>query len=144
MTNATTKKVENFNSEKTFRHTKQETCEVYLRQVKSGAYELMCLGINGEARPHMKFNLRFEHSRINNLLDKSLITDRHGKLYLGKLDDVLKLSVSGNGLNRTWDISGTKSDFWKYPTSMNILSGGGFSFPIKDMWNPAKPNELLR
>ena len=112
--------------------------------MKGEAYELMCLGINGEARPHMKFSLRFEHTRINNLLEKSLITDRHGKLYLGKLDNVLKLSVSGNGLNRTWDISSTKSDFWKYPTSMNILSGGGFSFPIKDMWDPAKPNELLR
>ena len=68
VTNATTKQIQNFQSEKTFYHTKQETCEIYLRQVKGEAYELMCLGINGEARPHMKFNLSFEHSKINQIL----------------------------------------------------------------------------
>ena len=92
----------------------------------------------------MKFDLRFEHSKINQILQKSLITDRHGKLYLGKLDNILKLAINGNGLTRNWDISGTKSDFWKYPTSMNLLQGGSFSLPIKDMWDPTKPNELLR
>ena len=27
---------------------------------------------------------------------------------------------------------------------MNLLQGGNFSLPIKDLWDPAKPNELLR
>ena len=90
----------------------------------------------------MKFSLKFEHALINNTLQKDLITDRHGKLYLGKLENVLKLKVAGNGLSRTWDLRGTKSDFWKYPTSMNLLPGGSFQLPIKSMWNQS--NQMMR
>ena len=106
----------------------------------------MCLGINGEPRPDMEFSFTFEHSRVNKTLSKNLTTDRYGKCYLGQLKRVVKLNTycSYLKLRRTWDITGTKTDFWKYPTQMNLLQGSGFSIPIKEMWDPAKPNEVKR
>jgi hypothetical protein len=92
VTNATTKQVESFRKNHQFSHTKSDKpCEVYLRQVKNDSYELLCLGVNGEPRPEMKFDFTFEHSRSSNTIKQDLTTDRYGKCYLGKLERVTKL-----------------------------------------------------
>ena len=64
VTNATTKSVENFSASKTFRHTKQENQEIYLRQVKDESYEISILGVNGEPRPNQQVSLQFDLSKI--------------------------------------------------------------------------------
>ena len=59
-------------------------------------YELLCLGKNGEPRQKMRFNLSFEHSFYHGHAPSiELHTDDKGKMYLGKLEYVTKLTAKG-------------------------------------------------
>lgn len=146
--NTTTKQMDKFSEQKTFDiETKKDTfciCELYLRMVKDNNFEVHCLGKNGEPQPNRKFTVEVAHSYLERNT-QSLYTDDEGKLYLGKLNGCLTLTVKGedSSLFQTWEIPKTR-DFWSYPSVMNLIEGESFEIPVARMWNSKKPNDLLR
>jgi len=65
---------------------------------------------------------------------------------LGQLQDVLSFTVSdydGNN-KKCWQLPNLKGDTWHYPKEIHLLEGATLEIPVAEMWNTAKPNELMR
>jgi hypothetical protein len=135
--NTTTKEIRNFSasknfSMKTFSNSNSVT-EYHLRMTKSGEYELNVLGKNGEPKPLSPEDVRFQHQYDGNL-SQSLTTDEHGKLYLGKLDQVLTIQTS---TGRSWRLPSLTDD-WSYPGQIDIVHGDKVLLPIHPQWDMKK------
>ena len=75
-----------------------------------------------------------------------LVSDRLGKIYLGKLPHILSVecSASHENVTRTWNVYEASSDTWSYPTEINIIENGSVEIPIANMWDPETPMVLSR
>jgi hypothetical protein len=128
--NTTTKKLNNFNESKKFSIKTFSNSivvhEFHLRQQKNDEYEIHVLGKNGEAKPFYPVSIGFNHSYLGNVR-KNLVTDDQGKLYLGKLTDILTVTVVEN--NRSWRIP-NMSDQWCYPGQLDTVVGGKVQIPV--------------
>ena len=96
--------------------------------------------------PFVPVTLKFTHAFLGNVNNQKLETDNKGKLYLGPLDDVLSFSVQGDdgSKQKYWQLPNLKSDTWHYPQEIHLLEGATLEIPVAEMWNSAKPNELMR
>lgn len=127
--NTTTKEVKPFTASKTFNiktfSNSNIVTEYHLKMTKSGDYELNVLGKNGEAKPLSPERVKFQHA-ILGMIEQNLTTDEHGKLYLGKLDQILTIqSQSG----RSWRLP-SLSDEWSYPGAIDLVQGDKILLPI--------------
>ena len=112
--------------------------------VEGKKYEVHCLGKNGEPRPLTRVTVQLLHSRVGNKT-ANLVSDKQGKIYLGKLDHVLNIDCrSQEGVYRSWNIYEMSSDTWSYPGEINIVENGTVEIPVSHMWDPEKPNALSR
>lgn len=65
-----------------------------------------------------------------------MTTDEKGKLYLGKLENILTVKLA----NRTWRLPHLNSDQWTYPPQMDTVVGSKIEVPVAHMWDSAKPD----
>ena len=113
------------------------TCELYLRMLKGNKYEVICLGRNGEARPHMRFTCKFSHSLLGDFTSEMLVTDEQGKLHLGELKNITMLRVDSmdmNDLRKGWNLPDIYSDNWSYPSRIELLEGATLEVPVASLW----------
>jgi phosphate-selective porin len=143
--NNISKAMQNFSASHTFTVATHKsdgtTWDFHLRVVEGKKYEIHCLGKNGEPRALNMVNVSLTHSRVGNK-STSLVSDKQGKIYLGKLDHVLSIDCrsSSDGVNRQWNIYEMSSDTWSYPGEINIIENGTVEIPVAHMWDPEKPN----
>jgi hypothetical protein len=92
--NSITKSMQSFSANDNFNlftHKNDGTTfELHLRVVEGRSYEVECLGKNGEPRPLVRVNVHLIHARVGTKTS-NLVSDKHGKIYLGKLDHVLSI-----------------------------------------------------
>ncbi|WP_372366245.1 hypothetical protein [Candidatus Uabimicrobium sp. HlEnr_7] len=76
------------------------TENLYLRKVNSG-YQVEFLGKTGEPRPNRVLQVICKHHYFTNNVTVNLQTDNNGRLYLGQLQDIDRITVGGN---HTWHL----------------------------------------
>jgi hypothetical protein len=83
---------------------KYQLADAYLRK-SGGQYTVLFLGKNGEPQVDKSIECSFKH-RVLSHVSSTLITDSTGAIYLGDLEDVLKLTVSCKEVNVkvNWDL----------------------------------------
>ena len=56
-----------------------------------------------------------------------LTTDEQGKIYLGKLVNILTVSLLSK---RKWRLPNTKFDYWSYPPQIDTIKGSSVEIPV--------------
>lgn len=94
-------------------------------------YELLVLGKNGEPQPYKPLQVFFNHLYTGSH-SINFTTDKEGKLYFGKLKQILSLSI---GHERRWELPSLNLDNWTYPDTIDNVVGGEVEIPIAQLWS---------
>jgi hypothetical protein len=97
--------------------------DLHLRWDTNG-YAVYVLGKAGEARPFRQMYITMEHSHITPSIDSSLQTDFDGRILLGHLPGITRVSARTNDgqLNATWYIDSPQQIF-VYPQLIHAREG---------------------
>ncbi|BBM86518.1 hypothetical protein [Candidatus Uabimicrobium amorphum] len=99
------------------------TESLFLRKVDSG-YQLEFLGKTGEPRPDRVLQVTCKHHYFTNNVTTTLQTDKHGRLYLGELKDIDRVSVTGG---YSWSL---EKDRHSYPQVIHGTTDKVLRIPI--------------
>lgn len=107
------------------------TESMYLRKVESG-YQVEFLGKTGEPRPDRVVQVTCKHHYFTNAITSTLQTDHDGRLYLGKLQDIDHVSITGG---YTWHL---QKDRHSYPQVVHGTTDKALYIPIMHHTDNAK------
>mmetsp|Transcript_24063 Transcript_24063/g.21100 ORF Transcript_24063/g.21100 Transcript_24063/m.21100 type:complete len:576 (-) Transcript_24063:3258-4985(-) len=119
-------------------HNTMEFVQIYLKYTNEG-YELYALGKNGEPKPSLDMTVYLKHKFFSTELSEILATDQNGRVFLGKLDDIVsiraQLAARGdiNYANQSWKINDDKKI--NYPATIHICEGDAITLPVLNNQN---------
>ncbi len=106
----------------------------FLRKTIENDYELFVLGKNGEPKVECMVNIELKNKLTNNFQDPvRLQTDKNGRILLGKLENIITISVSltdneNTSIKEKWDLSENKN--FLYPANIDILENESIKIPV--------------
>ncbi len=113
--------------------------DLHLMHVK-GAYVLELLGKTGEARADRPVQFTIKHRDFRDLVHVSLQTDKNGRIALGALADIDRITAKGpEGTGHTWHLP---TDRHSYPASVHGRAGQAISLPYMGALAKADRSEL--
>ncbi len=109
--------------------------DLHLSQTSEGVV-LFLLGKNGEPRAERPVEVTLQHRHFRDPVHASLKTDQEGRIELGMLGDIVRVSAAGpNGLSKTWDLL---RDRHSQPSTLNGKAGSTLRVPYMGSADPAK------
>jgi prolyl oligopeptidase PreP (S9A serine peptidase family) len=144
--NNTTHSMDNWTSpERTFliqnHRSSHRICEMYLRKVGQD-YFVHVLGRNGEAQKNNGVITTCYHKDHQATAKQtSLITDQDGKIGIGPLKDITRVTAKCRNSNldveETWTIINQAKDSWTQSTDIHIIKGEDIEIPVN--YDQSKP-----
>ena len=119
-------------------------CNLYLRFSSEGYY-LYVLGKTGEPKQGIVINFSFINKYFNQRLYQNLQTDNEGKIFLGKLEEIISFEATLQPIGdieriqKTWTINSHKTV--NYPENIRILEGDQVVLPL--LHNELNRHQLL-
>ena len=103
-----------------------QTEAFHLSQTPAGCV-LFLLGRNGEPRPHQRVSVALTHALFTDTVDLELQTDANGRVQLGHLPEILRVSVTASGPSpRSWPMP---QDGWSGAHTVHLVEGESATLP---------------
>jgi len=147
--NSSKQETQKLNSSYNFKNYENEENFVKMFLKKSeGKYNLLVLGKNGEVKSDCVVNLELKNKYLSESQEQiKLQTDKEGKIFLGKLNNISRISASlmnteYSFIAQKWEIGDEKK--FLYPDRFDVLENEKISIPVKDKDNETKGTILMK
>ena len=94
------------------------------------------MGRNGEPQANAQIRVTVKHKDYPGRSEE-LTADKHGRVGLGPLDDVERVTARFSDFEETWTISGSHVDTWTQADDIHIIEGENIEIPVN--YDDSKP-----